>query len=109
MPQAIDKIADLPGAQRILANHLAEPPVAFAGHLFQRIRVEINHPIAPAVGGFRLAGVQLIGVHGDDRVDRSHVLAAPIAKTLGAELDRADTKGFMGVRFKGVAGDMGMI
>ena len=83
--------------------------MAFAGHLFQRIRVEINHPIAPAVGGFRLAGVQLIGVHGDDRVDRSHVLAAPIAKTLGAELDRADTKGFMGVRFKGVAGDMGMV
>ena len=37
------------------------------------------------------------------------MLAAPIAKTLGAELDRADTKGFMGVRFKGVAGDVGMI
>ncbi|VFS62350.1 Uncharacterised protein [Raoultella planticola] len=37
------------------------------------------------------------------------MLAAAIAKTLGAELYRTDAEGFMGMGFESVAGDMGMV
>lgn len=79
------------------------------GDLLQKRGVEINHPVAPAVGGFSLAGVQLIGIHGHDGMGRCHVLGATIAKTLGAGFDRANAKRFVGMRLKRVTRDMRMI
>ena len=37
------------------------------------------------------------------------MLRAAIAKALGAEFDSADAEGFVGMGFKGVTGDMGVI
>ena len=68
VPQAVNQLADLPGALWLLAHDLTEPPVANAGEGFQPIRLQINHPVAPAFGGFRLAGMELIRIHGDDGI-----------------------------------------
>ncbi|CCK16034.1 hypothetical protein BN136_2044 [Cronobacter universalis NCTC 9529] len=83
--------------------------MTLAGELRQRLGLQIDHPVAPALPGRRFAGVQLIGVHGDQRIDRRHMLRAAVAKALGAEFNRADAKGFVGVRLKSVMRDMGVI
>ena len=70
--------------------------------LFQKIGLKINHPIAPAIGGFGLAGVQLIGIHGYDGMGGGHVLRAAITKTFGSGFYRANAECFMCVRLKGV-------
>ena len=66
-----------------MTGHVAEPPVSEAGHLFQQIGFDIDHPVAPAALGGGFAGMNLVRVHGDD--------------------------GFMGVRLKGVVRNMRVI
>ena len=109
MPQAINQLANLSGTQGILADHLAEPPVAHPGDGFQTVRLQINHPVAPAVSGFRFAGMQLVGIHGDNGVRGGDMLAAAVAKAFSALLNHADAEGFVGMGFKGVARDMGVV
>ena len=80
-----------------------------AGYLFQQVGFKINHTVTPAAIGRGLAGMDLIRVHGDDRFLRGEVVGAAITKALGTGFDSADTKGFMGMGFKGIAGYMGMV
>ncbi len=103
VPQAIDQLAYLLRTTGIVAGDIAEPPVANARHLFQQIRLEVDHPVAPAVSGFGFAGMQLIGIHGNDGMDGGNVLRSAIAKAFGTGFNGADTKGLVGVRLKGVA------
>ena len=86
-----------------------EPPVTNPGDLFQKIGLKVDHPVAPAVGGFGFTGVQFIGVHGGNGVGRRYVLRATIAKTLGTGFNRANAESFMGVRLKRITGDVRMI
>ena len=103
MPQAVDQRTNLTRAARIVTRDVVKPPVTHASHLFQQIGLQIDHPVAPAVGGFGLAGMQLIRIHRHDRVGRGNVLRAAIAKALGTGFYRANTERFVGVWLKGVA------
>ncbi|MNV31077.1 hypothetical protein D3C71_1223680 [compost metagenome] len=86
-----------------MARDVAKPPVANASDVFEQVGIEIHHPVAPAVVGCGFAGVQLVRIHGDNRMDGSDVLGAAIAKALGTGFDCADPEGFVGMWFKGVA------
>jgi hypothetical protein len=92
-----------------MTGHVAEPPVPEAGHLFQQIGFDIDHPVAPAALGGGFAGVDLVRVHGNDGFLRREMLAAAIAKAFGTGFNRADAEGFMGVRLKGVVRNMRVI
>ena len=109
MPQAIDQLANLPGTQRIVARHVAKPPVVHAGYRFQQLRFKIDHPVTPAVIRCRFAGVEFVRVHGDHGINVGDMLGTAIAKALGTGFDRADAKSLVGVWLKGVTRDMRMI
>lgn len=53
--------------------------------------------------------MQLVGIHGDNGVGGGDVLTAAVAKALGALLNHANAESFVGMGFKGVAGDMGVV
>ena len=105
----MDLTANLQRAKRIVTSSIGKPPVANAGDAFKQIGVEINHPVTPAVGGFCFAGMQLVRIHGDDRVGGRDVLGTTITKAFSPGFNHADTKRFVGVGLKGVTRDMGMI
>ena len=92
-----------------MTGHVAEPPVSEAGHLFQQIGFDIDHPVAPAAFGGGFAGMDLVRVHGDDGFFRREMLGTAIAKAFGTCFNRADPEGFMGVQLKGVVRNMRVI
>ena len=67
MPKAVNQLANLLRAQRVVAGHVAKPPVAKAGDFFQQVGFDIDHPVAPAAFGGGFARVDLVRVHGHDR------------------------------------------
>ncbi len=109
MPQAVNQLADLQRALRVVAGDVAKPPVTQAGHLFQQVGFDIDHPVAPAVfsGGF--SGVDLVRVHGDNGFLGGEVLGTAIAEAFGAGFNGANAEGFVRVRLKGVIRDMCVI
>ena len=83
--------------------------MAQAGYLFQKIGFDVDHPVAPAVFGRGLPGMDLVRVHGNNGFFRCEMLGAAIAKAFGAGFDGADAEGFMGVGLKGVVRNMRVI
>ena len=53
--------------------------------------------------------MQLVGIHGDNGVRGGDMLAAAVAKAFSALFNHADAEGFVGMGFKGVARDMGVV
>ncbi len=109
MPQTVNQPADLLRTLRVVASDVAEPPVTQAGHLFQQVGFDVDHPVAPAAFGRRFTGVDLVRIHGDDGFFRGEVLCSAIAKAFGTGFNSADTEGFVGVGLKGVFRDMCVI
>jgi hypothetical protein len=69
--------------------------------------VDVDHAVAPALGGVGAPGVQLVVIHQHQRARTGQVLAAAV-RALHAPLDRADAEG-VGMRREGVVDDLGAV